>query len=59
MLRFGGTHQEQRLGRARQRRGPEGPQDRDFQEEAQGLRQGLVRRALVRGVVHPHHRVTS
>ena len=32
----------------RQRRGPEGPQDQDLQEEARGLRQGLAQRAPVR-----------
>ena len=53
MLRFGGAPAKQRIGRASQCRGPDGPQDQDLLEEAGGLRQGLVRRAPVCAVVYP------
>ena len=42
MLRLAGAPLEQRPGRASQRGGPKGPQSQDLQEEAGGLRQGLL-----------------
>src|SRR3954471_6441775 len=56
MLRFGGTPAKQWASRTSQRGGPKRPQDQNVQEEAGGLRQGLVRRAPIRAVVHPHNR---
>ena len=40
MLRLSGTPQEQWPGRARQRRGPKGPQDQDLQKKLEACGRG-------------------